>query len=304
MGSVFRIVLYAPNKALADQAAKAGFARVEQLNAIMSDYKADSELMLLCKKFETTIGEPVKVSDELFEVLAKAREVSELSDGSFDVTVGPLVKLWRQSRKTQKLPDPILLEAARKKVGWRNVELDVMKKTVKLLIPGMLLDLGGIAKGYAADEGLDAMKKLGIDRAMLAASGDITCRSTPPDAAGWKIQVGKLTRQSETRVLLLKDQSVSTSGDAEQFVEIDGKRYSHIVDPKTGLGLIGQRSVTIVAPKGILADSLTKMASVHPPEQALKELEKLPGVEAFIAIMENKAERIYRSKGFDKLLAK
>ncbi|QVL31111.1 FAD:protein FMN transferase [Telmatocola sphagniphila] len=304
MGSLFRIVLYAPDKATAEKASRAGFDRVEQLNQIMSDYKADSELMLLCKKFEKEIGEPVKISEELFTVLSQAQKISELSDGSFDVTVGAVVKLWRISRKTEKLPDPKALAEARKRVGWKNIHLDATNKTAKFLVPGMLLDLGGIAKGYAADEGLDALKKFGIDRAMLAASGDISVRGTPPDAPGWKIQIGKLTRKSENRVLLLKDQSVSTSGDAEQYVEIDGVRYSHIVDPKTGVGLIGHRSATVVAPKGILADSLTKMAIIQPPDKSLPILEKQPGVEVFLAVLENGQEKNFASKGFEKLLQK
>ncbi|MCE9531383.1 MAG: FAD:protein FMN transferase, partial [Planctomycetes bacterium] len=173
MGTKFRIVLYASNKDAADKAAKAGFARVAELNGIMSDYLATSELMRLCKKFEEKNNEPVKVSDDLFFVLKKAREVSILSDGAFDVTIRPLVVLWRQARRTQRLPDPKELAEAKAKVGYRHLELDEKTQTVKLKIPGIQIDLGGIAKGYAADEVLKVLATHGIHNALVAAGGDI-----------------------------------------------------------------------------------------------------------------------------------
>src|SRR6266545_3463032 len=146
MGTKFRIVACAPDKATADKAAKDGFARVAELNRIMSDYLATSELMQLCKKFEEKVGDPVKVSDDLFYVLEKAQAVSKLSDGAFDVTVRPMVVLWRHARRTQRLPDPKELADAKSKVGYQKMILDPKAKTVKLTVPSMELDLGGIAK--------------------------------------------------------------------------------------------------------------------------------------------------------------
>ncbi len=303
LGTTFGLVFYAPDKSTAEKASKAVFERVEELNRIMSDYNPASEVMQLCKKNALTAGEPAKVSKELFTVLAKGREISELSDGAFDVTVGPVVKLWRIARKTEKLPDPKLLAEALKKVGYRNLELDVQNQTVKLLIPGMQIDLGGIAKGYAADEGLDVLAKFGITRAMVAASGDIAVGDPPPGKQAWRIEIGKLTRKSERRILQLKNAAVSTSGDAEQFVEIAGVRYSHLVDPKTGIGLTGRRSVTVIARRGILADCLTKPASILPPEKAIALLGKLQA-ETLIVQLKEKGEEIIRSKGFDAYLGK
>src|SRR5262245_21826248 len=154
MGTLFRIIMYAKDEATARKAAKEAFARVAQLNAIMSDYQSTSELMRLCAKAG---GEAVKVSDELFLVLSRAQKVSHESDGAFDVTVGPIVRRWRTARKTRRMPDPAKLAAARELVGYRHVELDEKAKTVKLNKPGMQLDLGGIGKGYAADEMLKVL---------------------------------------------------------------------------------------------------------------------------------------------------
>lgn len=303
MGTKFRIVLYAPDQATADKAAKAAFARVAELNRLMSDYIPESELMRLCKKSEAKPAGPVKVSDDLFFVLAKAQEVSELSEGTFDVTIGPVVRLWRQARKDRQLPDAEERAAALKRVGYKHMVLDPKEKTVDLKISGMLLDLGGIAKGYAADEALKVIAQNGITSALVAASGDIAVSAPPPGKPGWRIDIAALPGAKRTRQLLLKDMAVSTSGDAEQFVEIAGTRYSHIVDPRTGLGLTGRRSVTVVAPRGIQSDSLTKMASILPPDEAIRKIESIDGAATLIVVKKEKGEDVQQSKRFAGLLA-
>jgi FAD:protein FMN transferase len=304
MGTKFRVVLYAPDKETADRAAKAAFARVGELNRVMSDYIPDSELMKLCRKSSKEPAGPVKVSDELFFVLAKAREVSELSDGAFDVTIGPVVRLWRQARKDRELPDPEVLKAALKRVGYKHMVLDPKEKTVELKIAGMQLDLGGIAKGHAADEGLKAIEKLGIASALVAASGDIAVSDAPPGKAGWRIDIAPLPGDKERRQLLLKNAAVSTSGDAEQYVEIGGVRYSHVIDPRTGLGLTGRRSVTVVARRSIQADSLTKMASILPADEVIKKIETIDGAATLIVVKTESGEDVKRSKRFEGYLAK
>jgi len=304
MGTKFRVVLYAADKESADNAARAAFARVAELNRVMSDYLADSELMKLCQKSAKEPAGPVEVSDELFFVLSKAQEVSELSDGAFDVTVGPVVRLWRQARKDREMPDPAVLKAALKRVGYKNLELDPKAKTVSLKVPGMQLDLGGIAKGYAADEGLKAIEKLGIKSALVAASGDIAVSDAPPGKPGWRIDIASLPGDKEKRQLLLKNAAVSTSGDAEQFVVIGGVRYSHIVDPRTGIGLTGRRSVTVVARRGILADSLSKMASILPADAAIQKIETIDGAATLIVVKSESGQDVKQSKRFEGYLAK
>ena len=269
----------------------------------MSDYRPTSELMRLCEKAG---GDPVKVSDDLFFVLAKAEEVSQSSDGAFDVTVGPVVRLWRLSpRDRNDCPTPTNLQKALALVGYKNMKLDAKEHTVQLLKPGMKLDLGGIAKGYAADEALAVLKQHGIDRALVAAGGDIAMSGPPPDAEGWTVGILPLAPDEvkSPRHLILHDAGVSTSGDAEQYVEIDGKRYSHMIDPRTGLGLLGQRSVTVVAPNGITSDSLTKVVSVL-GEAGLKIIEKQKGVSARIVRLTDNGAEITATKHFPKLYEK
>jgi thiamine biosynthesis lipoprotein len=287
MGTTFRITLYAADKAAAKTAADDAFASVAELDAIMSDYKKDSELMRLCRQFATAAGEPVKVSDDLFAVLQHAEALSRRSEGAFDVTVGPVVQLWRVARRTQELPDAKEFAAARALVGYQKVKLDPKAKTVQLLTPGMQLDLGGIAKGYAADAALKLLRdKFGIKSALVAAYGDITCGDPPPGATGWAVEIAPIAKSQKPRTLTLANAAVSTSGDLEQFVEIKGVRYSHVLDPKTGLGLTGRRSVTVIAPNGTTADSMTKAVSVLPPDAALKLVEDTPGSAAYIVILD------------------
>jgi thiamine biosynthesis lipoprotein len=304
MGTKFRLVLYAGDRETADTAAKAVSDRVEKLNGIMSDYLPDSELMRLCKRSATKPVGPVKVSDDLFYVLSEGQKVAELSDGAFDMTVGPIVHLWRQARKDRLMPDADERAEALKRVGYKKMKLDPEAKTVDLTVPGMLLDLGGIAKGYAADEGLKVLAKHGITSALVAASGDIAVSAAPPGKPGWRVDIAPLPGDRERRQLLLADAAVSTSGDSEQFVEIGGTRYSHIVNPHTGLGLTGRRSVTVVARHGIQADGLTKVASVRPADEAVKKIESVDGAATLIVVKTAKGEEVKQSKGFAKLLAK
>jgi thiamine biosynthesis lipoprotein len=299
MGTTFRIVLYAPDEKVAKTAADAAFKRIAELDGIMSDYKSTSELMQLCKKAG---GEPVPVSDDLFRVLTRALEISRLTDGAFDITVGPVVRLWRIARRTMKLPDPDDLSHARALVGYDKVQLDPKNKTVRLTTKGMLLDLGGIAKGYAAQAALEVLRQHGIRHALVAGGGDIVVGDAPPDAKGWRIGIAPLENPNAKpqRILLLTNAAVSTSGDAEQYVEIGGKRYSHIVDPKTGLGLTTRMSVTVVALDGKTSDGLATGMCVLGPERGLPVIEKI-GNAALFVIAGDKGPTVTMSKRFAQL---
>ena len=262
MGVEVRLTVYAPSKSSAERACAAAFRRVAELEDIMSDYRPTSELMRLCAKAG---GPPVQVSPELFHVLCYAQSLSRRTGGAFDVTVGPLIALWREARKSRKLPSPEALAAARRIVGWEKVRLDPKRRTVKLLAPGMRLDLGGIAKGYAGDEAIRVLKRNGIARALYAAGGDIVTSGPPPGRPGWTVAVantGKGWVGSAPETVSLRNAALSSSGDTEQYVEIGGRRYSHIVDPRTGVGLTDRIAVTVRALKGITSDSLSTALSV------------------------------------------
>ena len=258
MGVQARLIVYAPTEQAAATAARAAYARVAEIEDIASDYRPTSELMRLCAR----AGQgPVKVSEELFTLLAHAQELSRRSDGAFDVTIGPYVSLWRTALKTGQLPNPKALAEARTRVGWEKVKLDAERRTVELTTPGMRLDFGGIAKGYAGDEAIRVLRERGIGSALFEAGGDIVVSDAPPGEKGWTVEVVG-SEAENSRMIEVANCGVSTSGDAEQFVEIDGTRYSHVVDPRTGLGLTQRYAATVVARDGITSDSLSTAASV------------------------------------------
>jgi thiamine biosynthesis lipoprotein len=303
MGSAFRLLIYCNDSELASGAARSAFARIAFLDATLSDYKPDSELMRLSDRAG---GAPVPVSPELFEVLARSRGLSERTDGAFDATINPVVKLWRRARRNRELPSRSQLDEALGRVGWQGLELDAEARTVRLARPGMRLDVGGIAKGYASDAALASLREAGITRALVAGAGDIVVGDPPPGRSGWRVGIASIDAEGGARRMLsLRNQAVSTSGDAERFVEIDGVRYSHIVDPRTGLGLTGRSSVTVVAPDGTTSDSLATAISVLGPRRGLELAAGTEGVEALIVAVDRGQNRyqIHQTSGFEALLA-
>ncbi|HVR37106.1 MAG TPA: FAD:protein FMN transferase [Methylomirabilota bacterium] len=282
MGVPFRIVLYGPDEATATLAAEAAFARVEELNAILSDYETDSELNELSR----TAGEgrSVSLSPDLWAVLHRAQDLARLTGGAFDVTVAPAANLWRRARRLNAMPDPERLARARGLVGHEKLYLNPRQRTARLFLPGMSLDLGGIAKGYAIDEALLILRQHGLPRALVAAGGDTVVGDPPPGRDSWRVEVTALDVPNAPPVqfLTLANAAVATSGDLFQRLEIDGKRYSHIVDPRTGIGLTDRSLVTVVAPDGITADSLATAVSVLGPEEGLQLIKNTPGTAAYI----------------------
>lgn len=299
MGTLFRFQLYAGDKATADRTAAAGFARVKYLNTLLSDYQTDTELMKLCKKSGQGT---VTVSQELFDILQESQKWSVRSEGLFDVSIGPLVQLWRRARRTRELPKPDAIEAARKLVDYRAIQLDAAKRQVSLNKPNMRLDLGGIAKGYTADEVLKVFKQHGIESACVAAGGDVCVSRRPPGADGWVIALAPLEKTgSVTTRLILENQAVSTAGDIEQFVEINGTRYSHIVDPKTGLGLVGRMSCTVVSSRGTDSDGADTAICIMGPTEGIAMINQLQGMHCLFLTIENGQVKQYPSKEWNTL---
>lgn len=280
MGTSFRIVLYSDDPGAARRASDAAFARIAALDAALSDYNPESELMRLVARAG---GPAVPVSADLFDVLRTCRDLHRRSGGAFDPTVAPVVRLWRRARREKKLPDPDTLAAARRRVGFDRVDLDEAGRSVRLE-EGVKLDLGGIAKGYASREALATLADHGITRALIAGAGDVAVGDPPPGEEGWKVAVDPLGPggPSSGPVLVLRQQAVSTSGDAEQFVEIAGTRYAHIVDPRTGLGVVDRAGVTVVTSDAATADSLATAAFVLGPEAGLALIEATDGAAAMV----------------------
>ena len=298
MGVEFQIVLYAANQKPAEAALDRAFARIAELDKKLSDYDPESELSKLSDttKFDPADGKqfdtkPIRVSDDLFAVLAEAQRVSADSEGAFDVTIGPLSKLWRRARRQRELPEAEQLSEAKQAVGYPFLKLDRAEQTVRLLKPNMRLDLGGIAKGYAVDEALEELARSGITQALARGSGDIAAGDPPPGEMGWRVGIAPLDPdQAPTRFVTLARQAVSTSGDSRQHLIVDGKRYSHLIDPKTGLGISGRRSVTVIAPNGMLADALDSAICILGPEKGMTLAEK-HGVALFMVVEDESGER-------------
>jgi FAD:protein FMN transferase len=280
MGTRFRIAVYAIDSTEAKRASDLAFARVRALNQIYSDYLRESEVMRLCA---SPAGVPVRVSLDLFSLLQSAQWISAKSDGAFDLTTGHLTHLWRRTKRQKELPSAKRLAEALGKTNWRWVELDQARNEVTLAKPDLLLDLGGIAKGRAADEALKVMMDQGMPQAMVIAGGDMAIGEAPPGQKGWTVQLKTSESGEEGAVgLSLRNCGVSTSGDLHQYVEIQGKRYAHIVDPKTGLGLTSGIACSVIAPNATLSDALATAVCVLGAEKGLTMLKAMPGHEARI----------------------
>ena len=274
MGVPFRLVLYAPARASADAAAQAAFARIGELNAVMSDYDTDSELSRLSQTAGQ--GKTVPVSEELWRILQRAQQLASETDGAFDITSGPFISRWRKARREGELPDPAKLEQIRSSVGYDKLRLNARHHTAELLVPYMRLDLGAIATGLAVDEALRTLRDRGITRALVSGGGDMAVGDPPPGAEGWRIELAPsdLDHAPPAEFVLLRNRALATSGDMFQHVEIGGVRYSHIVDPRTGLGLTDHSLVIVIARDCTTADSLSTAVSVLGPESGLRLAER------------------------------
>ena len=248
-------------------------------------------------------GPPVRVSIDLFDVLDRSRRMYERSGGAFDVTIAPVGRLWRRARRDRKLPDPARLAQARALVGSDKMVLDRPARTVQLKMPGMKLDVGGIAKGYASQAAIEVLAAAGINRALVAGAGDIVVGDPPPDARGWTIAIAPVepAKAAAPRSLLLANAAVSTSGDAERFVIIDGHRYSHIIDPATGVGVEDRASVTVVAADGATADALETTVYLLGPDRGLKLVDDTPGAAALFVRSTSDGIKTFESSRFKQV---
>lgn len=276
MGTTFRVVLYADDATQAELAASAAFARIGELNDALSDYDPGSELSLLSASTSGRAGVTAEVSVDLARVLARAAEVSAATGGAFDVTVGPYVRLWRRAVRQEELPDTTRLHAAARSVGWQHVTL--AGRGVHLAAADMRLDLGGIAKGDALDQALSVLAQHGVKRALVDGGGDVAVGDPPPGERGWRITLGVGGEPRD--LLLLANHACATSGDAFRFVELDGVRYSHVVDPRTGLGVTSGQAATVLARRGIDADAWASALCVLTIEDGLARIEATEGLEA------------------------
>ena len=274
MGMQVRIVLYAAAEDDARQAAAAAFAEIARLDAVFSDYRSDSELSRLVDRAGQA---PVPVSQELYEVLGRGQQLAEQTGGAFDITAGALTRLWRAAIRDGKVPGAAERRAAMAASGPDWLRLDGGRQTAQVTGAGVRLDLGGIAKGYVIDRALGTLRAHGVTRALVEAGGDIVVGAAPRGEPGWRLTIPHAACE-----VVVADAGISTSGDTEQFVEIDGDRYSHTVDPRTGFGLTQRRIATVVATDGITADSLATAITILEDREVEALLHLYPGARALV----------------------
>lgn len=300
MGSPFTIILYSNDSVQAAHLAKQCFNLVDSCNLIFSDYTDSSELgKLNASAGKDTLG--VKVSPDLFEIIMLSKNAFDKSNGAFDITIGPLVKFWRIARKAKQFPGKETVNSIWNLTGFNKLIIDTVNKKVTLPLAGMQLDLGGIAKGWIAQKVIHFLTTQHINQALVNAGGDIVMSNGPAGAGGWNVGVNVPGTKDEllSETLLLQNKAVATSGDAYQFFENAGKRYSHIIDPRSGYGVTSQRNVTVVAADGATADWLATACSILPIKKA-KRLAVHMGAEVLIAEFIKGKLVFYSTKGFEQ----
>ncbi|GAB5495610.1 MAG: FAD:protein FMN transferase [Phycisphaerales bacterium] len=277
MGSKARIVLYQEHEHEAVAKARLAFDEIEHLNTVLSDYDPTSEAMRLV---ENEPDQWVVISEDLLDVLLKSAKVWAASDGAFDPTIGPVTHFWRATTDQEITLDSKVLADARTRVGFDLLEIDSAESRVRLMTDGMVFDFGGIGKGYAAGRALETLRSLGAPIALVDIGGDIAIGTPPPGTDGWVVTIE--TGLGESKDRSLAECGVATSGDLYRFVEIDGKRYSHIVDPRTGMGLTSRVAVTVIAKEPWLADALASAMSVLGEADSERLRDAYPDADVFI----------------------
>jgi thiamine biosynthesis lipoprotein len=304
MGTFARVVAVAPNEPAANAAINAAFDQLILIDELMSDYSPISELSIINKN---AFRNPLPLSPQLFEVLQKSIEFSQISSGAFDITVGPLVDLYAQAEKDGLTPSEDQIAEAKKSVGYDKLILDAENKTISFAVEDMRLDLGGIAKGYAIDLAIEAAQKAGAIGVMIDVGGDIRCLGAPPpEKDSWLIglqnpDIEADAKSSYSMVLKINDTAVATSGDYRRFYEVAGQKYSHIFDTKKPAGDSELSSVTIIAPTAIQADALATAVTVLGAAEGIKLIESLPEAEA-ILIPSDDAKKIIKTKNAQKYI--
>jgi thiamine biosynthesis lipoprotein len=287
MGTFSRVVVIARTERAATACIQAAFDVQDRVNGLMSYQREDSELNAINRR---AFEEPVAVDPMTFEVLQQAVRFSRLSDGAFDVTVGPLMDVWKKAGEMNETPTPEALADARAKVGYDKLILDEQNKTVRFAVPGMRIDLGGIGKGYAVDKSVEAMLQQGALGGMVDLGGNIRCFGrTPQGQSYWRVGLqdpnvapDQIAGSKPLLILKLTNEGVATSGDYRRFVRIHGQKQSHILDTHTGQGASLLASDTVIAPDATTADALSTAVNVLGPEKGLALIEQIPNVEAIL----------------------
>jgi FAD:protein FMN transferase len=292
MGTVFAIHLYAESESQALSYFEVAFEEVERLEETLSKFRPSSEI---CRINRLAATQPVTTDPEVFSLIEQSCAYSEQTGGAFDITVGPLMRTWGFFRAEGQFPDAEELNAAREGTGFDKLVLDRGTRTIQFAVPGMELDLGAIGKGYAVDQTAEILREAGVNAAlMVAGSSTVYALGTPPDEEGWKIHVpDPLDRTRKISTVKLRDRAISTSGSYERFFELDGRRYCHVMDPRTGMPVEGVLQSTLIGSDGAMTDAISNALFVLGAD-GKPLLSKFEDVSALTVLEDRPAQRIVK----------
>jgi len=299
MGTILEFRLYCKNKEACDKAILEAYSEVKRLDDIFSNYKNDSVL----SRVNSFAGDGrISVPPDFIELTSRAIFFSGLTDGAFDITVGKAVEIWRQSEEKSLLPNRVELERAQDCIGFEKIKLYPQEKQIELKSPCLSLDFGGIGKGYALDRAVRILRSYGVNRGIVNFGGNIYAMQPPPGEYGWDVGIRHPRDEDEVLTLLkVEDVAVSTSGDYERYFEVNGRRFSHIIDPRDGLPVESVPSVTVIAKDATDADALSTAFSVMKRDKAIRFIEGLKDVGVMIVREDKGKLSIYKNSSFSKL---
>lgn len=274
MGSVFELTLVEKDSALSQKHFQQVIAEIDRIENLISEWRPQTQISEVNRNAGV---KPVKVDREVFELTRRALRYSELSQGAFDISIAAMDRIWRFDGSMTEMPDEEAIRRSIERVGYRHIVLDSAASTIYLALTGMKIGFGSIGKGYAADRGRELLQSLGVQAGIVNASGDLSTWGTPPHGKTWKIGIyNPFKPRRLLKILKLKEASVATSGSYEKYAEINGKRYSHIINPKTGYPSTGLTSVTVTGPTAEFANALSTSVMVMGEKEGKKLLKQFP----------------------------
>jgi thiamine biosynthesis lipoprotein len=295
MGNRFELSVVADDEQWANKKIHAGITEIQRIEKLLTTFSDDSET----NRVNSNAGiKPVEVSRETFSLIQRSLRISALTQGAFDISYGSIDKrLWNFDQQMTQLPDKETAKKMVRLINYKNIELDDDKCTVFLREKGMRIGFGGIGKGYAAERAKQIMKLQGVESGVVNASGDLTTWGLRPDGKQWTIAIANPNAAHEAfSYMNISDMAAATSGNYEKFVVIDGKKYSHTIDPHTGLPIRGIKSVTIITTNAELADAMATPVTIMGINAGLDMINQMKNIEAIII---DDDDKLYTSKNID-----
>ncbi len=279
MGTTVTLAAFSSQSSIVERAFAEARSEITRLVTVLSDYDDESELSQLNRTMAQ--GSPIRVSAELWTVLEASDRWHQVTSGALDPSVGMLTRLWRQHRRKGTLPSDAAIADALASSGWRHLRLNANDRSVACNRTGVSLDLGAIAKGYIVDRAFDILQQHGLKSCMVNAGGDLRCGDAPPNRSGWRIGIASFSKDGPPmRILQVANAAIATSGDLWQYTIVQGRRRSHILDPKSGIGVEGPMSFSAIASTAMDADAAATALSVLGVQVGCELAERLPEIEA------------------------